>query len=101
MEGLFSLLLFAAFFYVMMRFGCGAHMVHGHGSGHGGHGHGGHNGPEQGTTATDPVCGMEVAPGQGYTKMHGGREYRLCSRACLDKFDANPDQYASQQRGAR
>ncbi len=102
MEGALSLLLFAAFFYFMMRVGCGAHMVHGHGSGHGEHaGHGGHNGSEQGTTATDLVCGMEVAPGQGYTKMHGGREYRLCSRACLDKFDANPDQYASQQRGAR
>jgi hypothetical protein len=28
MEGLFSLLLFAALFYFMMRFGCGAHMVH-------------------------------------------------------------------------
>ena len=30
MEGLVSLLLFAAFFYFMMRFGCGAHMGHGH-----------------------------------------------------------------------
>ena len=29
MQGLVSLLLFAAFFYLMMRFGCGAHMVHG------------------------------------------------------------------------
>ncbi len=28
MEGLFSLLLCAALVYVMMRFGCGAHMVH-------------------------------------------------------------------------
>ncbi len=35
MEGLFSLLLFAAFFYFMMRFGCGAHIV----NGHGGHDH--------------------------------------------------------------
>ena len=33
MEGLFSLLLFAGFFYLMMRFGCGSHMAHG------GHGH--------------------------------------------------------------
>jgi YHS domain-containing protein len=101
MEGLLSLLLFAAFFYVMMRFGCGAHMVHGHGSGHGDHaGHSGHDGREH-ATARDPVCGMDVAPGQGYTKMHGGREYRLCSRTCLDKFDANPGQYASQQGGIR
>lgn len=30
MEGLLSLLLFAGFFYFMMRFGCGAHLVHGH-----------------------------------------------------------------------
>ena len=39
MEGLFSFLLFAVFFYLMMRFGCGAHM------GHGGHGNqAGHDG---------------------------------------------------------
>ena len=31
MPGLLSFLLFAGFFYMMMRFGCGAHMVHGHG----------------------------------------------------------------------
>ena len=30
MQGFLSLLMFAAFFYLMMRFGCGAHMVHGH-----------------------------------------------------------------------
>ena len=102
MEGLGSLLLFAALFYFMMRVGCGAHMVHGHGSGGGGEhaGHGGRAGGNEGPSAKDPVCGMDVAPGQGYTKMHGGREYRLCSRACLDKFDASPDQYASLPGGA-
>jgi hypothetical protein len=67
MEGLGSLLLFAAFFYFMMRFGCRAHMVHGHGGGRGEHaGHGGHagqGGHEQGPSAKDPVCGMDVAPG--------------------------------------
>lgn len=103
MEGLVSLLLFAALFYFMMRFGCGSHMVHGHGGdGHGKRaGHSGHGGRVQAGSARDPVCGMEVAPGQGYTKTHAGREYRLCSRACLDKFEANPDQYASVQGGAR
>ena len=107
MEGLGSLLLFAALFYFMMRFGCGAHMVHGHGGGghgehasHGGHAEPGGHEPHTSTSARDPVCGMDVAPGQGYTKMHGGREYRLCSRACLDKFDASPDEYASVQGGA-
>jgi hypothetical protein len=59
MGGLFSLLLFAGFFYLMMRFGCGAHMVHG---GHGDHsGHEGHRPPGDADTQTkDPVCGMPV-----------------------------------------
>ena len=103
MEGFGSLLLFAALFHFMMRFGCGAHMVHGHGGGDRGE-HAGHSGPgghEQGPDARDPVCGMDVASEQGYTKMYGGRDYRFCSRACLDKFEEHPDQYASVAGGAR
>ena len=91
MEGLFSLLLFAVFFYVMMRFGCGAHMIHG---GHGGHG--------QHTAAAgdsnDPVCGMQVSANSGYTKVHQGTMYHFCSRNCLDKFDANPQQYLGKEQ---
>ncbi len=93
MEGWLTLLLFAGFFYLMMRFGCGAHMVHG---GHGGHGteeHGGHE--ASAGSATDPVCKMAVAPGQGYSEVREGREYRFCSRKCLDKFDAEPQRYLS------
>jgi YHS domain-containing protein len=98
MEGLFSLLLFAGFFYLMMRFGCGAHMVHGQGGGHGGH--------EPGSdgavgSAMDPVCGMPVVADQGYTKMHQGRQYRFCSRACLDKFEADPARYLALKEGVR
>jgi Cu+-exporting ATPase len=78
-------------------------VVHGHGGGgHGEHrGHAGHGGRVQGESARDPVCGMDVAPGQGYTKTYAGREYRLCSRACLDTFEANPGQYASARGGVR
>jgi hypothetical protein len=69
MDGLFTLLLFAGLFYVMMRWGCGAHMVHGHGGG----GqkaaypsdHGDHvptRAPTRaGPASIDPVCGMVVA----------------------------------------
>lgn len=90
MEGLFSLLLFAALFYLMMRYGCGAHMVHGHA------GHGSHTAPSESPVQPnmfDPVCGTEVLAGQGYTRNYEGHEYRFCSRVCLDKFDANPDRY--------
>ena len=91
MQGLFSLLLFAGFFYLMMRFGCGAHMVHGH-EGHGGHG------AAVGPTK-DPVCGMAVTSDTGYAKMHQGRQYRFCSRKCLDQFDAEPLRYAASTGG--
>lgn len=95
MRGLLTLLIYALLFYLMMRFGCGAHMVHGHGR-HGGHG--GHEPePAEGMAApsVDPVCGMEVQSGGGYTKMQAGRQYRFCSRKCLDQFEASPERYAS------
>ncbi len=84
MEGLGSLLLFAAFFYIMMRFGCGAHTIHGHG----GHAEGSHN-PDQGKWI-DPVCGKEVDSDKGYGVMHQGNLYRFCSRKCLGQFDEQP-----------
>ena len=87
MEGLGSLLLFALMFYLMMRFGCGAHMVHGHG------GHGSHGSSSEGTSK-DPVCGMAVPAGSGYVKMHDGQAVRFCSRQCLDKFEQNPTQFS-------
>ena len=100
MEGLLWLLIWGAFFYFMMRFGCGSHMVHGRGHGghgsengrHGGHaGHGTHGGSVSGIK--DPVCGMDVPADSGYSRMYEGREYRFCSRKCLDQFDTRPAQY--------
>lgn len=85
MNGLLMFLIFAGLFYVMMRFGCGAHMVHGHGD------HGSHS--EDGVKYIDPVCGMEVGKGEGYAKAHEGTVYRFCSRSCLDKFDTDPGRY--------
>ena len=94
MQGLVSLLLFAAFFYLMMRFGCGAHMVHGDHGGHASHGADVGDGMV-GSTAKDPVCGMAVQSGEGYAKMNQGRQFRFCSRRCLDQFEAEPQRYAS------
>ena len=45
-EGLFTLLLFAVVFFVMMRYGCGPHMMHGD---HGTRSHGS-------DAEVDPVC---------------------------------------------
>ena len=91
MSGLLSLLLFAAVFFLIMRFGCGAHMVHGDHGDHGGHGSA--DSPGMGGSTKDPVCGMEVSTGQGYTKAYQGQEYRFCSREHLDEFEAHPERY--------
>ena len=92
MDGLLSLLLFAGVFLLMMRFGCGAHVMHG------GHGHKQSNESNAGgPNHEDPVCGMRVDPNEGYGRMHDGRLYRFCSRDCLDKFELEPTRYAKKQ----
>jgi len=94
MEGLFSFLLFAAFFYFMMRFGCGAHAIHG-----------GHHGDAKGGTPdVDPVCGKLLKDDEGYGKMHQGKLYRFCSQKCLQTFEGNPARYmlnAPDDKGGR
>ncbi len=93
MPGWLWLLIWAALFYFMMRYGCGAHMVHG---GHSGGEHEGHGEHQPGIgSVKDPVCGMVVDPGQGYSEIHEGKQYRFCSKKCLDKFDAEPHRYVS------
>jgi len=89
MEGLGSFLLFAVLFFLMMRYGCGAHMMHGHGHSHRG----------GGKKHIDPVCDMEVEEDQGYGKMYHGMLYRFCSKNCLDKFDAEPEKYINKEQG--
>ena len=90
MEGLLSFLIIGGLFFLMMRYGCGAHMAHG---GHGGHGSHSAGNEEK---HTDPVCGMDVDMNQGYGKMHANQLYRFCSRKCLDKFEADPEKYLNQ-----
>lgn len=85
------LLLWGAAFFVMMRFGCGAHGA----GGHGGHGRAGGGGTR------DPVCGMEVKPHNAAVSFaHGGQTYYFCSADCRDRFAREPDKYlASAEQG--
>jgi Cu+-exporting ATPase len=48
-------------------------------------------------TVKDPVCGMNVVPGQakGGSATHEGREYWFCNPRCREKFVANPAAYVS------
>ena len=96
MESFLWLLLYAGLFYIMMRYGCGAHTSHG---GHGSHGsHSNHSSAD--ARHVDPVCGMRVSSDTGYRIVYEGIEYRLCSRKCLDRFESNPTNYVDMQRSA-
>ena len=79
MEGVFSFLLFAGLFYLMMRFGCGAHMVHGHS----GHEHGANGAAGR---AIDPVCGMPVERERAVTSEREGKTFYFCSRGCRAEY---------------
>ncbi len=47
-----------------------------------------------GGAARDPVCGMSVDPARAAGQhQHQGRTYYFCSRQCLEKFRAHPQQY--------
>jgi YHS domain-containing protein len=87
MEGVTTFLLFALFFYLMMRLGCGSHMTHGHQR---------HSQKTKSKPEIDPVCGMEIGEDEGYGKLHDSRLYRFCSKTCLDEFDLDPDKYILQ-----
>jgi len=96
LTGLAYFLGFGVLFYWMMKNGgCGMH-AHGHG-GHADHARADGGGVSDGAarTARDPVCGMDVDPARAAgVRSVLGRTYYLCSKACLAKFDADPEGYA-------
>jgi YHS domain-containing protein len=89
MEALIYFLLVAALFAVMMRFGCGAHVL----------GHRDKVGSDDQTRLIpptkdkDPVCGMIVETATAKTSMYAGRLYYFCSTSCRDKFEASQASY--------
>jgi Cu+-exporting ATPase len=46
--------------------------------------------------AVDPVCGMELEPGQVVAESrYQGKTYSFCSVECKRQFDENPEAYVS------
>jgi len=93
MGGLVYFLIFAGLFALMMRFGCGSHVL-GHGGGHRhGSAPGTPDGPALGSTAKDPVCGMTVDAATALSSVHAGQTYYFCSATCRDRFAASPEKF--------
>lgn len=50
---------------------------------------------------TDPVCGMEVNPGQAkHTAEWNGEKFSFCSESCRLKFEAEPERYTNEEESA-
>jgi len=82
-------LVWAGLIFIMMRYGCGAHVMgHAH---RGAHSDGSWNPPDK---AIDPVCGMTIEARDAKSTIHAGHVYYFCSGSCRDKFEAAPASYA-------
>jgi len=88
--------IWAAFIFLMMRYGCGAHIM-GHGHHHDGTGSNDHGDgnvrwvpPDR---AVDPVCGVTVQTAGAKSAVHDGHVYYFCSQDCRAKFEATPASY--------
>ena len=91
-------LLWAVAFFLMMRFGCGAHVL--------GHGHQHGTSPGDGTGerpehAVDPVCGKTVDIATAKSTLYGGHAYYFCSNDCRSTFEASPASYRASSASSR
>ena len=49
----------------------------------------------------DPVCGMDIEQQDAAGSLeYGGKQYYFCSKSCLDKFKAHPEQYLNPKSNA-
>lgn len=94
MNALFYFLLWGAILFLMMRFGCGAHVM--------GHRHGRSKEDPHATEGlkwippaedVDPVCGKTVRTERAKPSVHDGHVFYFCSRDCRERFEAAPEQY--------
>lgn len=96
MEALLYFAVWAGFFFLMMRFGCGQHIT-GHSAGQTGSKSAVADAQEfrwvPPKTDSDPVCGKTVKTDKARPSVHAGRVYYFCSRECREVFEAAPDLY--------
>lgn len=100
MNALFYFLIWAVIIFLMMRFGCGSHVM---GHGHGKTGHGDGDQDERGDAEglrwippakdVDPVCGKTVSTDKAKPSVYDGGVYYFCSRECREIFEAAPELY--------
>jgi YHS domain-containing protein len=104
MEALIYFAVWAVAIFLMMRFGCGAHVM--------GHSRRNHQGeasdPREGAEtlrwiapkkAVDPVCGKSLSTADAKPSVVDGFVYYFCSRECREVFEAAPELYVGEGGG--
>jgi YHS domain-containing protein len=95
MTSIWYFALWALLLFVLMRLGCGAHVMghgHPHRQGHGGSGKD-DVAPTAPSEAIDPVCSMTVKPAEAKSSVYDQRIYYFCSTNCREKFESAPMTY--------
>lgn len=98
METLLTIAVWGGLFFLMMRFGCGSHLMGG------GHKKGqAQTPPEKIETPAlrwvpaekdvDPVCKKTIATSTAKTSVYDGKVYSFCSRDCREVFEVAPELY--------
>ncbi len=100
MELILTIAVWAGLFFLMMRLGCGAHIIAGRQK----------NGPSSSSQANaqapeltrvaaeksiDPVCKKTISTHIAKTNVHAGKVTYFCSRDCREIFEAAPELYIS------
>ncbi|MBS2132168.1 YHS domain-containing protein (plasmid) [Burkholderia thailandensis] len=108
MKNLLYFAFWAGLIFLMMRLGCGSHVM---GHGHDAEEHEGHDGDtsnEGGSvrctppeTDIDPVCRMSVRTDTAKCSVFQGVVYYFCSAEHRDAFEADPERYLGQRAPAK
>jgi YHS domain-containing protein len=96
MSALLYFLIFGGLIFLMMRLGCGAHVM-GHGQGHETHAFGDHRReaqtgdlrwqpPEE---VRDPICGKMIKTATAKSSILNGFVYYFCSSECREQFETH------------
>ena len=101
METLLWFAVLGGLFFLMMRVGCGSHVM--------GHGHGQRGGTDKSSgdrdsmrwappaADIDPVCGKTVDTSTAKSAVHAGTVYYFCSNECRERFEAEPWRHVGAQ----
>jgi len=97
MSALLWFVIWAGLIFLMMRFGCGAHVM-----GHRTDSKAGHDEDTASArwippkTDTDPVCRKTVRTADAKPSVFDGKVFYFCSRECREIFEAAPELYLAE-----